>query len=160
MFTNISWSNYLVVVSITIVIYYVFVVTLYYRTNLKDLLSGRRRKFFEPAALKRPVIENNLSTGNIQQHQTTASGETTDGDFAEAEQLAERLKTVIADASSRAIIPQEFRQYLHMILKEYPSIQTSALRPAINEMIVSECKRYGTVTLREEEVDALWKDGW
>lgn len=92
------------------------------------------------------------------QNEATAFQPTSDDDFAEVEHLIERLKNVIADASQKKLIPQEFKQYLHLVLKEYPSVKSSPLRSSVNELIVSECEKYGAVTLREEEVDMLWMD--
>jgi len=45
-----------------------------------------------------------------------------------------------------------------MVLKEYPSVRYSPLRSSINELIVSECQKYGAVTLNEDEVELLWKE--
>src|SRR5690606_9142261 len=81
---------------------------------------------------------------------------TTDDDFTEVENLIERLKSVIADASRRKLIPQEFKQYLRLVVKEYPTVRYSPLRSSINELIISECQKYGVVTLNDEEAELLW----
>ena len=83
---------------------------------------------------------------------------TTDDDFAEVEHLIERLKSVIADASDKKLIPQELKQYLNLLLQEYPNIKNSPFRTSINELVASECEKYGAVSLSEDEVELLWKD--
>ena len=79
-------------------------------------------------------------------------------DLVEVDQLIERLKEVVADACSKKLIPREFIEYLQAVLLEYPSIKNSPYRSSINELISSECEKYGTVALSEEEVEQLWKE--
>ncbi|MGN6214480.1 hypothetical protein [Parafilimonas sp.] len=156
MLKNISWTDYLIVVAIALAIYYLFVGVRYFSTEIKELLSGKRKLRFR-AALSDPNGQYEPVEEQSQQHSGSFE-KTTDDDFAEVEHLIERLKTVIADASRRELIPQEFKQYLGMVLKEYPAVKYSPLRSSINELITSECEKYGTVTLKDEEVDLLWKE--
>lgn len=158
MLTNISWTDYFIAVAILITTYYLFVGLRYFSADLRDLISGKTE-------LKLRTVWA-LDTGgeNIQTSEKNYPGEspaletTTDDDFAEVEHLIGRLKNVIADASSRKLIPLEFKQYLHLLLQEYPNIKNSPLRSSINELIASECEKYGAVTLSEDEVELLWKD--
>lgn len=154
MLKNISWSDYIIAVAILLVIYYLFVGMKYFSGEIKDLLSGKR-KF-------RAAVPNDHAAYNLDNEQslqeTSGFEKTTDDEFSEVEHLIERLKAVIADASRRKLIPQEFKQYLSMVLKEYPSVRYSPLRSSINELIVSECQKYGAVTLNEDEVELLWKE--
>ncbi|MDD2305973.1 MAG: hypothetical protein PHP53_14825, partial [Prolixibacteraceae bacterium] len=83
---------------------------------------------------------------------------TTDDDFAEVEHLIERLKGVISDASGKKLITQELKRYIYLVLQEYPNIKNSPFRTSINELVASECEKYGAVTLSEEDVELLWKD--
>jgi len=43
MFTNISWTDYFITVTILLAIYYLFVGIRYYAGDIKDLLSGKRK---------------------------------------------------------------------------------------------------------------------
>lgn len=157
MFTNISWSDYIIAVAILLTVYYLFVGVRYYSADFKDLLSGKRKLKYR-AALPVNSGEEDYPAEENYQNEATAFQPTSDDDFAEVEHLIERLKDVITDASQKKLIPQEFKQYLHLILKEYPSVKSSPLRSSVNELIVSECEKYGAVTLREDEVDMLWID--
>ncbi|MBT2564677.1 hypothetical protein J7E50_19605 [Pedobacter sp. ISL-68] len=157
MFTNISWSDYIIAVAILLTIYYFFVGARYYSADLKDQLSGKRKLKFR-AALPIDSGEEDTYPPESYQNKTTSFETNTDDDFAEVEHLIERLKNMIADASQKKLIPQEFKQYLHLLLKEYPSVKNSPLRSSVNELVVSECEKYGAVTLSEDEVDMLWKD--
>jgi hypothetical protein len=158
MFTNISWTDYFITVIILLAIYYLFVGIRYYSGDIKDLLSGKRKLNLKTALPYNSKGEY-PSTIEGNSHPSEASfEETMNKEFTEVEHLIERLKALIADASRRKMIPQEFKQYLSLVLKEYPSVKNSSLRASVNELIVSECEKYGTVTLTEGEVDLVWKD--
>lgn len=159
MFTGISWTDYLAVVAILVMIYYAYVGVRYFSGDIRGLLTGKRKLHFrrvkrdeeeEPTSYVTDIASSPTSPSNFE--------ESNDSDFEEVEHLISRLKDVIADASGRELIPQEFSHYLRITLKEYPNINNSVLRPSVNELIVSECEKYGTVTLSVEEVDRLWND--
>lgn len=157
MFTNISWAGYLTVVAILLPIYYLYVGVRYFSADLKTLFAERQKLKFKAAPATDSKADDLLILGESRL-ESPSFEETTDDEFAEVEHLIERLKAVIADASRRKLIPQEFRQYLRLVLKEYPTIRYSPLRSSINELIISECEKYGTVTLKEAEVELLWKE--
>lgn len=156
MLTGISWTDYFIVVGIALVIYYAFVSVKYYSGEIKDLLSGKRKLQFKPVPSAQSQRQYEKDVDQVQQEEGGGFEETTDSEFAEVEHLIERLKQVIEDASRRKLIPEEFKQYLAMLLKEYPSVKQSPLRSSINELIISECQKYGTVTISEDEVELLW----
>ena len=159
MLTNISWTDYIIAVAILLTTYYFFVGMRYFSADLKDLVTGKRELKF------RAVIPDDTDEiESIQTSEKNYNGEspafetTTDDDFAEVEHMIERLKSVVADASGKKLIPQEFKQYLHLVLQEYPNIKNSPFRSSINELVASECERYGAVTLSEDDVEQLWTD--
>jgi hypothetical protein len=156
MLKNISWSDYIIAVAILLAIYYLFVGMRYFSGEIKDLLSGKRKLKLR-AALSNPNGVNDADDEQSQQ-ETGSFEQTTDDEFSEVEHLIERLKAVVADASRRKLIPHEFKQYLSMVLKEYPSVRYSPIRSSVNELIISECQKYGAVTLKEDEVELLWKE--
>lgn len=158
MFTNISWTDYFMAVAILLAIYYLVVGMLYFSTELKDLFSGKRKLSFRAALSNVPRGNATLSAEKNHYRDISVFEETIDDEFDQVEQLIKRLKEVIKDASTRKLIPEEFKQYVQLIFKEYPSLKSSSLRTSINELVVSECQKYGTVTLTEEEVDLLWKN--
>ncbi len=156
MLKNISWSDYFIAVAIALTLYYLFIGMRYFSVEIKDLLSGKRKLKLRTAL---PDLNGAYNTTvEEDDHEPGGFEITTDNEFNEVEHLIERLRTVITDASRRKLIPQEFRQYLSMVLKEYPSVKYSPLRSSINELIVSECQKYGAVTLNEDEVELLWKE--
>jgi len=157
MLTNISWTDYLIAVAIFLTIYYLYVGLRYFSADFKDLFSGKRKQNFKAALSNDAKEESIQSAGESATIEINAFEETSDDEFAEVEHLIGRLKIVIADASPKKLVPQEFKHYLHLVLQEYPSVQNSPLRSSVNELIVSECEKYSAVTLSEDEVDLLWK---
>lgn len=158
MLTNISWTDYIIAVVLLLTAYYFFVGMRYFSNDLKDLVSGNRKLNFKAAQPHDSGDENILSSEENYPEESPALETTTDDNFSEVEQLIERLKSVIADTSGKKLIPQEFKQYLHQVFQEYPNIKNSPLRFSINELVASECEKYGAVTLSEDEVEQLWKD--
>jgi len=159
MFTNISWTDYFVAVILLLAIYYFFVGVRFYSADFKNLFSGKRNPNFRTAQPHDTAGEGILSSEENHTNERPAFAITTDdNDFAEVEHLIDRLKSVIADASGKNLIPQEFKQYLHLVLQEYPNIQNSPIRSSINELVASECEKYGAVSLSDDEVELLWKD--
>lgn len=158
MLTNISWTDYIIAVAILLTVYYFFVGIRYFFNDLKALLSGKSNLRFMVGISYDTVSESIQSSEKNYSVESPALETTTDDDFAEVEHLIERLKSVIADSSGKKLIPQELKQYLHLVLQEYPNIKNSQFRTSINELVASECEKYGAVTLSEDEVEMLWKD--
>jgi hypothetical protein len=158
MFTNISWTDYIIAVVLLLTAYYFFVGMRYFSADLKDLISGNRKLKFKATLPHDSSGENILSYEEKYPEESPALETTTDDNFSEVEQLIERLKSVIADTSGKKLIPQEFKQYLNQMFLEYPNIKNSPFRSSINELVASECEKYGAVTLSEDEVELLWKD--
>lgn len=158
MFTKISWTDYFIAIGLLITGYYLFVGLRYYSNDLKELNSGKRKLKFGKKPVHKLESKSYLVTEKTD-HLPDANFElNTDDEMAEVEHLVERLKGVIAEASGKKLIPEEFIQYLELVLREYPNIRNSPYRSSINELITSECEKYGTVTLSEEEIELLWED--
>jgi len=163
MFTNISWTNYLVVVILLLVIYYLIIGIRFYSHDLKNLLLGNQKfKLSHSASLSNVLNDNNPIAHEQSQPEMFQAGndfaETTDETFLEVEHLIVRLKEAIANASGKKYVKEEFFLYLQLIIKEYPMLKNSQFQSVINELIISECAKYGSVTLSEEEVGTLWNE--
>lgn len=157
MLANITWTDYIIAVVLVLVTYYAFIATRYYSGSIRAVLSGKQKLSFSSRSNSLPAQEH-LNGRELYQNDNLPISEQPDDEFAEVEQLIERLKSVIADAANRKADSQEFRKYLHLILKEYQTIKKSALRSSINELITSECEKYTVAALSEDEVDLLWDE--
>lgn len=156
MLQNISWADYIMVVTGALIIYYLFVGVKYFSSEIRELLAGKRMMKFRMSHADAGASYD--ESEETYQQADNSFENTTDSAFAEVEHIIERLKSVISDASHRKLVLEEFKQYIRMVLKEYPSIKQSPLRLSVNELIISECQKYGVVTLKEEDVELLWKE--
>lgn len=157
MFTNISWQNYLMAVAITVIVYYVIIGLRYYSVELKDLLSGKRKLRFSSQVAEFDE-DNPMTISSCHKSQDYSFERTGDDEFAEVEALIARLKETIQHASTKKHAIQEFKHFLRLLLLEYPTVKTSLFRSSVNEFIVSECDKYGSLTLTEQEVELLWNE--
>ncbi len=154
MFTQISWTDYLLAVSILLAIYYLFIGVRYFSGDLKALLTGKQKLTLKTSGFP----QNEPLQTEVSEDISVTTDEDSDDEFAEVEHLIEKVKAMIADALGKQLVKEEFRQYLRLVLKEFPSVKTSVLRPSVNELIVSECEKQGIGAFNEEEVDALWSE--
>ena len=149
MFSNISWTDYLFGVAVILTIYYLFVGIRYFLPEIKEAVTGKGKLNFKAAMPNDPALQEFLPPDENHDF-----GEAEDQVFAEVQQLADGLKTAVA--AGKNLSRSELKQELLLVLREYPLIKHSAFRSAINELVVSECQKIGSVTLDEKEVDELW----
>ncbi|MBN9284115.1 MULTISPECIES: hypothetical protein [unclassified Flavobacterium] len=150
MFTNITWTDFFLGIAIGTGAYYLLVGLRYYRVEIIGFFSGRKKMNFNTTFDEEDYEDN--STKTKQNHFLASS----DQDFEQIERLITKIKRIISDTAQVQLEPDEFKDYISVTLKEYPLIKNSPLRASINELIVSECEKYGAVALSEEEVDLLW----
>lgn len=157
MLKNISWTNFITTIVIGLAIYYLFIGIRYYSDEIKDILSGRKKIKLKPA-LHQDKSRASIDETSIERG-TLGFENTSDEEFDETEHLIEQLKAAIEYGAGRKLIPEEFKMSLVMVLKQYPAIKYSPLRPSINELILSECDKFQITALNEREVDLLWREG-
>ena len=156
MFTNITWTDFFLGIAIGTGVYYLLVGLRYYRVEIIGFFSGRKKMnfntTFDQEDYSDVLNDEDNSTKTKQNHFLASS----DQDFEQIERLITKIKRIISDTAQVQLEPDEFKDYIGVTLKEYPLIKNSPLRASINELIVSECEKYGAVALSEEEVDLLW----
>ena len=152
---QISWHQYLIVILVTAIIYYLVITLRYYRPELQNLqrrVSGDKlgeqlqALQYQPAEEEAPSASVQ-SPGERPYHVEMISNV----DF-----LAGELKACITRAADKPFAPAVLIPQLKQILLEYQSIAVSE-RPTINHLIVDECEKTGTALLTEEEVDQWWE---
>jgi hypothetical protein len=158
MFTNISWGNYTVVVTLLLASWYLFIAFRFYLEEIKEIVMGKRK--FQFRELKDFNYSESQSELNHQDPPEVNSFQSefaiSDNTFEEVERLVERLKNVTADAAKRKLLKQEFLGYLRLVLTEYPNVKNSPFSSSVSELIVSECDKLESVTLTQEEAEKLW----
>jgi len=154
MFNQISWQNYFIVVAITITIYYLYVGIRYYSKELTGIFSGTTRLKLKSKGVeveRPPYAEEQPEAFNDDE-----DDEMLDDEFIQSEQLVGRLKNVISAAPKESLQPDEVENRIRTVLNDFPAIKDSVLRSSVNELIVSECEKYGAADFAEDEVDLMW----
>lgn len=163
MFTNISWSNYLLAVLLLLTIYYVFIGIRFYSNDLKQLLNGQRKS--GDNLIRQDLRDFSSSNQDNDQIQSAPSpsgysafAETEEDTFNDVEQIISRLKETIAVAIEKKHERSILLKLLQSVYKFYPELRYSAFRPAIDELVISECEKKGSIKLSEEDVEMMWND--
>lgn len=157
MFTNISWNNYIVIVVLLLVSWYLFVGLRFYPEELKDIVSRKRKpKFRETSGESDEETDDDLRHLDFEIIVSeSAESETI---FHEVDGLVKRLKNVFTEATERKMIKRDFEDYMRLVLQEYPLLKDSPYRSSVDELIVSECEKHGSVLLTQPEVEVLWNE--
>jgi len=157
MFTNISWANYIFVVTLLLAAWYLFVGVKFYSNDLQIFLLRKRKPNL---LVGQDEFQNDEGKVRQSSQFTNDQIETSETDilFQEVEELATKLKEAIANASSKNYNREESIFLLHLTIKEYPHLKGSPFQVALNNLIISECERYGSIHLSAEELLMLWKE--
>ncbi|MFL9829722.1 hypothetical protein ABS764_02560 [Flavobacterium sp. ST-87] len=158
MLSGISWNNYIIVVVLLSVVWYLFVGLYYYFDTIKDVITGKRKLQFRSLAEKSISKKDYDFDDHLSEEVLNApvTFEPVDPDFNMVEDLTAKLKITISDAHQKKLIKSEFEVRLQILLTEYASLGSSPFRPSINEFIVGECEKQDSVLLTHQEVDSLW----
>ena len=158
MLRGISWNNYIVVIVLLLIAWYLFVGLRYYFDDIKDLVNGKRKLQFRSLVGKLiSILDANFDYQKSDKIlNTQVDFETVDPVFNEVEELISKLKNAITDAIQKKLLKHEFEDRLRFLLKENQLIRNSSFRPSINEFIASECEKQESVLLTHQEVEDLW----
>ncbi|THD32408.1 MAG: hypothetical protein DI588_07240 [Flavobacterium johnsoniae] len=156
MLTDITWKDYLIGVSISISIYYVFVGLRYFYPEIRGLL-GTKSKVCDSHGIYGRTDSEQVEEEDLEARINSIEA-FTDDDFAEVEHLIERIKQALAYSPADKVEKAELQHCLRLMFSDHPCIGNSSLRYSINELVATECEKYRTAALSQEEVDELWKE--
>jgi len=151
MFIGISWQSYLVMVAAASAVYYFYITVRYFRGDIILWLTSKTSR--------RPAVKAMVNPGAPQPESVPFVNETPgtdESEYDELEHLIGRVQKTISDAATRNAKPDEVKSYLALVFKEYPSLKNDGMRPAINELVASECARQN-IPMSEAEADQLWE---
>jgi len=131
MFTQISWSSYIVTVLLLSAVYYLFIGYLYYRDDLLQLVSGKR-------------ITTNGNVVSKQRHQSLIQS------------FSDEVKAFMEQAGKDKLDKKDIIQSLQLLLQKYPALKDSSSQESIQNLIVNECTSYCSIHLSDEELSVLW----
>lgn len=158
MLTNISWSDYIIAVSVLLLIWYLILGVRFYYPLLIEILSGEKtinlRTFKSSRNTSIANAKKDSSEENLQLPYNNESFDT----LADAEELSNRISGAIKESAERNFSLEEFQNYLKLLLKEYPFVKISTLRDKVNILIVNGCENYPQLFLTSSQADALWEE--
>ncbi|SDF15573.1 hypothetical protein SAMN05216464_113144 [Mucilaginibacter pineti] len=160
MLKQITWTSYIEIVLLLLIVYYSYIVFKYYREDLRRILrigqleTGNQET---PQVLRyegRDPRDENFIISTSDQNPDNRP----DGSPEEADELIRQLKQVILSASGKPFSPAVMIPQVKQLFRKSAALRQSPHRPAINELVVSECERLGTALLTEDEVDQWWNE--
>ncbi|MBZ4040957.1 MULTISPECIES: hypothetical protein [Flavobacterium] len=153
MFTNISWSSYLTVLGVVVLIWYFIILLKFYWKDLLSFFSGEKKLKF--ASLKGITKKNGQ---DAEEHKSLSSSFSESFDTLEdAEELSVRILQTLEESNEKDFSKEHFQNYLRMVLEEYPYVKISSLRQNINKLMVTESSKYPNLLLTLSEADSLWE---
>ena len=76
----------------------------------------------------------------------------------EVKELSARIIDAVNESAERNLSQQEFKNFLKLILAEYPYVKISSLRGTVNELIVSESQKNRSLAIALEQANDLWDE--
>lgn len=137
MFSSFSWTNYFLFTGISLVIYALIILFLYYRKEMNKLLFSRRDSFQE--MVDRPVAA--MADPMRMVHE-----------------LVSELGQLIRNAAENETIHAELFFAMQQVIKNYLILRPTEFKGRINEYIKDELEIRGLQGLSIEQYEALWKD--
>lgn len=153
MFTNISWSSYLTVLGLVVLIWYFIILLKFYYKDLLKIFSGEKKLKFTSF---KNMNENKVP--DSEEYKSLSSSFSGSFDTLEdAEELSARILQAVKESNEKNFSKEHFQNYLRMVLDEYPYVKISSLRENINKLMVTESSKYPNLLLTLSEADSLWE---
>jgi hypothetical protein len=150
MLNNISWASYVFAISITVIIYYIFVLILYYRQDLQNII-------FRKADYRGKSTRSNSYSSN--EYQGIDSNELTTANADQNNLMPELLlilQNLIKTGANRNFPKEEILLSLQLKLQQFPALKESVHKEQINQFILTAFESICSIHLSGEEISALW----
>lgn len=148
MISNISWASYLYAISIILAIYYLVVLILYYRKDLKSyILKLNTGPILEP--VRELTTEQNITD-------LVKSLSLEEALVIPVTELGLSIRALIIDAAQEDFNKAELQYSLQIRLQNFPFQTSNELKDSINTYIIAVCQNHSSIHLNVDEVSALW----
>jgi len=137
MMTNISWSQYFLAIGLLSAVYYAYVFIRY--RNKGQETDEQASQWQEDA-------------DELNGRQLHDAQEINDELFAQADELIEKISMNVEVSETK----EEFSRKIKDDLLEYPALNIPAFRAGINNRIITELEKKGSIKMSEREVEGLW----
>lgn len=151
MLSKISWTQYFSAIAFILVVYYVYVFFRYYAGDFQHKMSQKKSYTTddEETLPERELIPD-------EQIGSAELPETEDNNFDQIESLIEQLKIRIAEEAESPGASEELGLALRQIVQSYPALKYTPYKSAINELMITECGKYGLTQLDEADIAGFW----
>ncbi|MDR7371053.1 hypothetical protein [Flavobacterium aquidurense] len=156
MLTTISWSNYIIAITVLMLFWYLFLGLRFYKTEFNRVLSGQLKIRFPALNRNHSQVNEQKKSENLSEVGLSSSMEESFSTVEDAQELSDRLIIAIAEHSQSNLSKEEFTNYIRLILSEYPFVKSSSLRQMINKLLVSESGKNPQIIMTYNQADVLW----
>jgi hypothetical protein len=152
MLSRISWSSFVMIVTVFLTIYYLYVLIVYYR---KDI-------FLFSSINSKPMALNDLRKAPLNDGDKDISKSAdvfdkfNDDSFTLVHELLEDLKIVFLNAAKTKMVKEELIQAISSRLKAYPFFGETDLIEDLNTHFALESKEKCNIELLSEDLKRIW----
>ena len=151
MLNNISWTSYAHAVSISVIIYYIFVFLLFYRRELQHIISQNNKVRYHASTAKPSSKQEEVGTG-INYRKNAAGDESMP-----LPELFILLQNLINIGNSKDYPKEEILLSIKLALQQYPFVKAVDQQEKINQYILTAFESISTIHLSGEVISALWR---
>jgi hypothetical protein len=146
MFNNISWSEYLTVITVFGLIYYAYVLLVYYRGDLHSRLASNNS--LSPAGNFQSMPSSNQALKN--------AGDNEEELLPAVQSLTDEIMAFLEQAGIAGALKPEIIFALQQISKKYESLKNTSYQNAVNSLLQFECESKCNIHLDEAEMKQVW----
>lgn len=166
MLQSISWVQFCTALLVAGVVYYLYVLGWYYRTEIFRLLSrkrreaasapGRRELWVEPSAVVQAEAAARVGAqAGLFAEEVEGPDRTTEM-FKVMDRVISLLKGVVSQAVTEGTERGELMEHIGEVLGEYGQLKGTPYEATINNYLVRTCSSNFSLVLGEEELEVLW----
>lgn len=130
MFSQISWSNYILIVMLLLAGYYLVIGYLYYRNDFLRLIVNKKNinHFAEDIQYYSPLIQS----------------------------FSDELQAFLSESGKNKTDKEDMLVSLQMLLKKYPNFSESDSWESVQNLIINQSKYYCSIDLNNDDLSILW----
>ncbi|HEX8331184.1 MAG TPA: hypothetical protein VF622_01110 [Segetibacter sp.] len=140
MINSISWASYGYALTISLFIYYLIIGFVYYKDDIRQLLSGRQ------SALQ-------FTKG---EYMPAPSAEGDKGLFSIVQNLADEIEAFFQEASGQNYGKGELLSSIRLLVSKYPVVASTSYETYINSIIKKNIQVYCSITIGDDDIKGVW----
>src|SRR6188768_1302700 len=152
-FSNISWLEYLTFITVSALLYYVFVLFTFYRHDLLQITK-----------MPAPGNASNSTDASLNQSYSLSNGKDPGLKTAETNQsqiiqsFTDEVAAYLEEAGKNNVAKADLLFSLGGIANKYPSLTQSEFKESLDQFIKLQTETYCAMFLSEEDLNNVWRD--